>query len=78
MFPIFQVIGFDSKSRACGAEEGVLCGIDDNAGVPAPYCKVAWLRICDPSKVLYPVVKLGRINVAVRETRLLVNIVNQV
>jgi hypothetical protein len=63
MFPIFRVIGLDPKSRACRTEERVLRGIDHNSGVPTPYCHITWLGMCDLSKVLNSVVKLGRIGV---------------
>ena len=76
MFPISRLIRLDPKFRACRAEERVLCGIDDNGGVPTPYCQITWLRMCDLSKVLNPVVKLGRISVAVKKARLFVNSVN--
>ena len=76
MFPIFQIIGLDPKSRACRAEERVLGGIDYNGGMPAPHSQITWLRMGDLSKVLDPVVQLGRVGVEVRKACLFVNGVN--
>ena len=78
MLPVFQVIGLDSKSRARGAEESMLRGIDHNGSMATPYGQVSRLRVADAAKVLGAVIELGGVGIAVGKTGLLVDGVNYV
>jgi len=78
MFPVFQVVGLDSKSRARGAEESMLRGIDHNGGMATPYGQVSRLRVADAAKVLGAVIELGGVGIAVGKAGLLVDGVNYV
>ena len=78
LFPIWRFVGIDSRARTQQAEKGMLGRIDHNPGVSVPDGQVARLRICHPAKFVDPRIEVRRGRVFVRETRALIESVNEV
>jgi len=78
LFPVTRIVGGDGGAGVEQAEEGMLRGVDDDAGVAEPDDEVSGLRIEDALELAEAGVEVGGGRVGVGEAGALVESVDEV